>query len=109
MLLEAKSFGMLQGANPAKKLSENSNLIKSLSEYKDKINFLMNIGLIIEPIIKQDYSTALELQTLYGFMTNDSLLVSTALRLNIKNIATSDLAFNSLKAFTVHSPSDLPH
>jgi hypothetical protein len=49
MLAEAEMFGRVSGPNAARKLARQTEAIKSLGLYRDKIRALVNLGLGYEP------------------------------------------------------------
>jgi predicted nucleic acid-binding protein len=107
MIREARDSGALKGSNPAKQLSENSQLIKSLSEYKLLIRDLISMRLHLEPCIREDFITAMVLQGEYGLLTNDALFLAIAERLRVRSIVSADAVFKDIKGFNIYRPDDL--
>ncbi|MFA7290387.1 MAG: type II toxin-antitoxin system VapC family toxin [Melioribacteraceae bacterium] len=107
MISEARDIGALKGSNPAKQLSENSNLIKSLSRYKSVIRDLISSGFNLEPCIREDFITAMVLQGEYGLLTNDALFLAIAERLGVRSIVSADSIFKNIKGFNIYCPDDL--
>jgi len=107
MISEARDIGALKGSNPAKQLSENSNLIKSLSRYKSVIRDLISSGFNLEPCIREDFITAMVLQGEYGLLTNDALFLAIAERLRVRSIVSADAVFKDIKGFNIYRPDDL--
>lgn len=107
MLNEARSRGLLTGNNPARKLSEKPTLIQSLTDYQNKARKIITAGFIIEPVVREDFFSALTIQKQYGLLTNDSLLIAAAHRLGIKAIASADKAFRNIPSIDLYEPGDL--
>jgi predicted nucleic acid-binding protein len=107
MLTEAKQYGVSSGSNPARKLGEKPEIIRQFTRYASEIKNLLAIGLKVEPLLLEDYTTSLQIQQNFGLLTNDSLIISLAERLKITKIVTADKAFLSLPDFEIYSPSDL--
>jgi predicted nucleic acid-binding protein len=107
MITEARELGLINGSNPARKLSENPAIVCQLKRYPTEIKNLLGIGLKIEPILVSDYLVSLQIQQKFGLLTNDSLIVSIAERLRINKIATADKAFNFLTEFEIYAPNDI--
>lgn len=62
----------------------------------------------LEPVVPQDFRLALELQRSPGLLTNDSLNVAVAKRLNIVHLATADRGLADVPDMTIYVPDDLP-
>ncbi|MCK9282075.1 MAG: type II toxin-antitoxin system VapC family toxin [Melioribacteraceae bacterium] len=107
MIHEAREIGALKGSNPAKKLSGNIQLVKSLSRYKISIRDLMSIGLQLEPLQREDIISAMSLQGEYGLLTNDALFLAIAERLGVRSIVSADSIFKNIKGFNIYCPDDL--
>ena len=101
-------LGHISGGNPARHLASKPEVVKRLSLYRDKIKALTTLGLGFEPCTKADLmDKAFELQEHYGFLTNDSVIVAIALRLNADALVSADTRFQVTKDIRVYAPSDL--
>jgi predicted nucleic acid-binding protein len=108
MLAEAMMLGEIAGPNPAKQLAKKPDVVRSLSIYKEKIEALQNLGLGFETCTRNDLlEDALALQGTYGLLTNDSVVLATALRLKAEVLVSSDVAFKRITEPVVAWPSDL--
>lgn len=67
----------------------------------------LGIGFRLESVTHLDFVESLSIQRKLGLLTNDSLLLAVARRLNCANIASADKAFQGLRGFSVYTPSDL--
>jgi len=54
-----------------------------------------------------DIVEAMSIQREFGLLTNDSLLVAVARRINCESIASADKLFAGLRGLTVYEPSDI--
>ena len=108
MLAEALATGRVTGPNPARKLAECPEVVRDLAAYRGSLAELAATGLRFEPVTREDVLRgAVDLQRRYGLLTNDSLLVAVARRINCEAIATADKAFTNLKGLLIYGPSDL--
>jgi predicted nucleic acid-binding protein len=107
MLIEARENGWINRPNPARVLSEKPELIQRLTNYEKQMRQFLGIGLRLESVVTVDLIEALSIQREFGLLTNDSLLVAIARRLNCDSIVTADSAFQKLKGFMVYAPEDL--
>ena len=108
MLAEAVMLSKISGSNPARKLSKKSGVIQGLAIYKEKINALRVLGLGFESCTEKDiFEQAFTLQTKYGLLTNDSVVLAVALRLGADVLASADTSFQKISEPIVARPSDL--
>ena len=108
MLVEAFMLGQISGGNPARQLASKPAVVKRLSLYRDKIKALATLGLGFEPCAKGDLlDMALELQDRYGLLTNDSVILAIAMRLDADALVTADARFQACKDVRVYGPSDI--
>jgi predicted nucleic acid-binding protein len=108
MLAEAMMLGKIAGPNPARQLAQKPDVVRSLSIYKEKIEALQDLSLGFEVCTRDDLlDNALALQEKYGLLTNDSVVLATALRLKAEVLVSSDTAFQRITEPLVAWPSDL--
>ena len=108
MLAEAAMAGKIIGSNPAKKLAKQPEAVKQLGLYKEKILALVELGLGFEPCTKEDlFSAAFRYQEKYGLLTNDSVVLATAVRLKADVLVTADTDFRDVTETRVAIPSDI--
>ncbi len=107
MLAEARDVGLIKGSNPAKQLSENPQIVKSLNRYESLLRDLLAIGLQLEPLQREDFITAMSLQRQYGLLTNDALFLAIATRLRITAVVSADSIFKNIQGIIHYSPDDL--
>ena len=108
MIIEAIMRGHVRGPNPARQLAEKPDVVKKLTMYRDKMTALVTLGLRFEPCHESDLlGKALEIQEQYGLLTNDSLIVAIAARMNADVLATADVRFQAIKELRTYAPSDV--
>ena len=107
MIAEARDNGWITGSNPAKQLAEKPDRIRSLYRYEQAMRSLLGLGVVLEPVVREDFLTAMSLQHQNGFMTNDALLVACAQRLRLQAIASADKSMASARGVLLYSPDDL--
>lgn len=108
MLAEAMMLGKVAGANAARQLAQKPEVIKGLSIYRDKIGALKDLGLEFEPCTREDFlEDTLRLQKEFGLLINDSVILTTALRLRAEVLVSADTAFERITEPIVARPSDL--
>ena len=108
MLAEvAMKHGSL-GGNPAARLAGKPEIIRGLSLYQSKVRNLLDLGLRFESCTQDDLlRSAFDLQKRYGLLTNDSVILAVAVRLEADGLVSSDKGFRSVEEVTVFAPSDL--
>lgn len=107
MIAEAIDNNWISGSNPARKLSEKPERIKALHRYEQALKDLLAIGIILQPVVREDFILALSLQRQFGLMSNDSLLVACAQRMRCQSIASSDKRLREVRDIVVYEPDDL--
>ena len=108
MLAEAMMLGKIRGSNPAARLGAKSGAIRDLGLYRTKVKALLDIGLGFEPCTLSDLiETAFQMQEKYGLLTNDSVVLAVAIRLNADALVSNDKAFRSVSELPVYYSTDL--
>jgi predicted nucleic acid-binding protein len=107
MLAEARDCGWIKGSNPARQLAMLPERIRLLTRYQELIKDITGIGLVIEPLIREDFNMAMAIQQQAGLLTNDALLAATGERLRVTVIATADAAFERVNGISAYYPDDL--
>ncbi len=107
MLAEARDLGLINGANPAKQLSDAPQKVKALNRYEELIRDLLSIGLQLETLQREDFLTAMSIQRKYGLLTNDALFLAVAQRLRVTSIISADKNFRDIQSTILYSPDDL--
>ena len=107
MLAEAMMYGRISSPNPAGKLAKRPEIIRQLGVYKEKVMALVELGLGFEPCTINDFlERAFNYQKKYGLLTNDSLILATAVRMKADVLASADHAFRNVEELQLAMPSD---
>lgn len=101
MLIEARARNQISGSNPARKLAARPEVVKTLHAYQAKLDTLLDMGMRIEEHPIADYTRALELQSAYGLLTIDSVILAAALRVGADHLVTTDTAFRGVEGLQV--------
>lgn len=108
MLAEAVMLGRIGARYPARQLAQKPDVVRGLSIYQEKVAALQDLGLGFESCTRKDLlEDAFELQRKYGLLTNDSVVLATALRLGAEVLVSADAAFQQITEPVVAWPSDL--
>lgn len=108
MVTEAAMKHGVSGHNPAARLADRPEVVRTLGLYQTKVRALMDLGLRFEICTQDDLlQSAFALQRRYGLLTNDSVILAVAIRLKADCIASSDKGFQSVEEIAVFAPSDL--
>jgi predicted nucleic acid-binding protein len=107
MLIEARENGWIDKPHPSRVLSEKPEMVRRLTNYEKQMHQFFGIGLRLEAIVMIDFIEAMRIQREFGLLTNDSLLVAVARRLNCESVASADGAFQRLSGMMVYAPDDL--
>lgn len=107
MLIEARENGWIDRPYPSRVLSEKPDFVRRLTNYEKQMHQFFGIGLRLESVVMIDFVESMRIQREFGLLTNDSLLVAVARRLNCDSLATADKAFSDLTGFMVYAPDDL--
>ena len=68
---------------------------------------IFGTGLKIEPIVKEDFITVLNIRRQAGLFTNDALFVAVAEGLRVMSIGSADQSFSLVQGITLYSPDDI--
>jgi len=110
MLSEAMMKGVISGGNPAARLADKPAVVRDLSLYQAKVRSLIDLGLRFERCTLDDLlQSAFDLQSRYGLLTNDSVVLAVALRMKADCLVSSDKAFRNISELDLYYPSDIKH
>lgn len=107
MMIEAVSKGLVSPGNVAQKLRRNAKIIRKLHVYQEQIEKIPLMGIHVEPLDLKVILSAMTVRRQYGLMTNDSLIVATALARNVSLLASADPDFAAVEGIVVHRPTDI--
>src|SRR6266540_4444852 len=75
MILEALHKGLISGGQPARKLKERPQIIKSLSAYNRSVQQIPRMGVRIRTLTQATIRESKAVRTQQGLMTNDSVTI----------------------------------
>lgn len=107
MIAEARDYQWIKGPNPARQLAMAPERVRALTKYEELVRDIIGLGLQIEPVVQEDFISALAIQRQAGLLTNDALLVAVGARLRVTTIASADKAFSHVKGFLLYAPEDV--
>jgi predicted nucleic acid-binding protein len=107
MIAEARDNQWIKGGNPAKQLAFLPERVRALNRYEELVRDILGMGLQIEPVIQEDFITAMAIQRRAGLLTNDALLVAVGERIRVTSIASADKAFADVQGLLLYSPDDI--
>ncbi len=93
MVIEAVSSGIVAGANPARRLRRRPEAVRSLTRYYLDTMRIPRMGVEVIEEGSNFLTASHPLRTTYGLLTNDSVLVATAIGAGMDVLATADRDF----------------
>jgi len=108
MTLEALERGLLARGNIGRKLGEHPELVRQLSRYQAALDSISSMRVAVLDLTESLLESGLRLQSRYGLLTNDSLIVATMLQAGIRTIASADQRLANVTDVELAVPTDLP-
>ena len=105
-MIEAVSRRLVTAGNVAQKLRRRPAAVKKLHLYQEQVEKIPLMGIAIIPLDLKVLTSAAALRTRYGLMTNDSLILASALDRGIEQLASADSDFASIQEIKVYRPGD---
>jgi predicted nucleic acid-binding protein len=106
MMIEAVSKKLVTAGNLAQKLRKRPATVKKLHLYQEQVEKIPLMGIEIVPLDLQVLASAAALRTKYGLMTNNSLILASALERGIGQLASADSDFASVPEIKTYRPGD---
>jgi len=107
MTIEAVAQGWVQPGNVLKKLRERPEIVRRLSLYQEQVDKIPRMGVEVIPLDRPLLAIAFPLRKRYGLLTNDSLLLATALSRDAVAFASADHDFERVETIQLFQPADL--
>lgn len=107
MTIEAVARSLVTPGNVAKKLRERPEVVRRLSLYQEQAEMIPWMGVDIVPLERRLLAIAAPLRTRYGLLTNDSILLATALDHDTVAFASADRDFERVDTVQLFGPEDL--
>src|SRR2546427_4403741 len=108
MVLEALQKGLITGGQPARKLKEQPEIIKSLRAYNQSMRQIPRLRIRVRTITSAIVRASEAIRVQEGLMTNDSVTVALMRKMGLIDIATADADFNNVPHIRVYQPGDIP-
>jgi predicted nucleic acid-binding protein len=107
MTIEAVTRGLVVPGNIVKKLRDRPEIVRQLSLYQEQVEKIPWMGVEVVPLDRRLLAIASPLRTRYGLLTNDSILLATALDQGIAAFASADRDFERVDTVQLYYPPDL--
>jgi len=107
MIAEARDYQWIKGPNPARQLSELPERVRALTRYEELVRDILGSGIQVEPVVQEDFITAMGIQHRSGLLTNDALLVAVGERLRVTSIVSADKTFSRVQGIIMYAPDDI--
>ena len=107
MTIEAVARGLVSPGNVIKKLRERPEIVRRLSLYQEQTEKIPWMGVEVAPLDRRLLAIAAPLRMRYGLLTNDSILLATALEYGIGAFASADRDFERVEPVQLFLPTDL--
>lgn len=107
MMLEALHKGLITRNQPARKLKERPEIVKSLSDYNRSVQQIPRLGVRIRSLTPAVINESEAMRMQHGLLTNDSVSVALMRKLGLTTIATHDSDLLNVPGLTVYQPQDL--
>jgi len=108
MVLEALQKELITGGQPARKLKEHPEIIKSLHEYNQSVQQISRLRIRVRPLTSAIVKAGEAIRVQEGLMTNDSVTVALGQKMGLRDVATADADFNTISHIRVCQPGDIP-
>jgi predicted nucleic acid-binding protein len=107
MVLEAQRKQLVSGGNPARKLKEKPEVVRSLTDYQADVNAIMSIVSDVHPVTPQIIKRSAAIRAQHGLLTNDSLTLALMEAHGTSMLVTADRDFLRIPDIEVYLPSDI--
>jgi len=107
MTIEAVARGLVAPGKVVKKLRDRPEVVRQLYLYQEQAEKIPWMGVEVVPMDRRLLAIAAPLRTRYGLLTNDSVLLATALDHGIVAFASADRDFERVDTVELFCPADL--
>lgn len=107
MIIEAQQKGLIRGRNPAQKLAESPEIVKKLDLYEEQVLKISRMGVEVEEVTMEDFTSSLAWRKRAGLLTLDSLILAVMERRQVCNIASADKGFEQAGRIQLFFPADI--
>jgi predicted nucleic acid-binding protein len=107
MIAEALEKGLVTPKNAVRRLKERSDFVKTLTQYSQDVQNIIQTPLIVKSVTKADILTSASIRCSHGVLTNDSIILATMERLSILDFVTHDNDFDGISKLKLWKPDDI--
>lgn len=107
MMVEAVIKRLVSPGNVARKLREQPEIVKELSQSEEQAEIILGMGVEVMPVEGDVLVTSRHYRSAYGLMVNDSVAAAMVQRARIDMIASADQDFARIPGFRLYTPGDL--
>jgi predicted nucleic acid-binding protein len=107
MVAEAIAKGLVTAKTAVRKLAEQPELVKRLTQYQDNVDKIPQMSLTILDLTREIVTASAEVRKDEGLFTNDSLVVACMREQRLTKLATADGDFVRVTSLEVCKPTDL--
>ncbi|MFQ5674881.1 MAG: type II toxin-antitoxin system VapC family toxin [bacterium] len=93
--------------NAVRRLKERPDFVKSLKQYSQDVQDIIQIPLVVESVTRTDILASAKIRSAHGVLTNDSIILATMERLSIVDFVTHDNDFDSIPKLNLWKPDDI--
>lgn len=107
MTIEAISKGLITPGQPAKKLKQNLDVIKHLSDYVKCVSEVGSLNIRVYVVTARQIRRSEAIRSSHGMMVNDSVTAAMMSAYGITNIASLDSDLLRAPGITLYQPTDV--
>ena len=107
MVAEAIAKGLVTAKTAVRKLGEQPELVKQLTQYQDDVDKIPQMSLTILDLTREIVTASAEVRKDEGLLTNDSLVVACMREQGLTKLATANGDFDRVTSLEVCKPTDL--
>jgi len=107
MIAEAIAKGLVTAKTAVRKLGENPELVKQLTQYQEDVDKIFQMNITILALTPEIVRLSGEVRRSEGLLTNDSLVIACMRAQGLTKVATANGDFDRVGGITVCKPTDL--
>jgi predicted nucleic acid-binding protein len=107
MIAEAVAKGVVAARNAVRRLAENPDLVRALTQYQDNVNKITQMRIDILNFTVEHVLASAEVRKTEGRLTNDSFIVAVMRNHGITKLATANGDFDQISGLETYKPTNL--
>jgi len=107
MTVEAISKGLITPGQPARKLKQNPDVIKRLTDYNNCEREIRALKIRVYAVTARQIRNSESIRSRYGLMTNDSVTAAMMASYGIKKVASLDSDLRRVTNLSLYQPTDV--